>query len=290
MQRFHAKRHCMTAKPLPLLLFAGRAGDRNARAIPGAAMLADALAKASQRLVERIGTPAEPLGVRYDVELQAALADLRLLHEATAKALATAPLLACLPRCAAALATLPAVAQARPDACVVWFDAHADSNVPEHSTSGYLGGLVLTGATGLWHTGLGSGLSLSQVVLVGSRDLDPFERALVDNGALALVTPGLGLASRLRAAIRSRPCYVHVDCDVLDVGLVPTEYQVPGGLTFNDLHDACTVVSEQEVVGVEVAEFEATWPDGSPGDCADVVEALSPLLQRLNAQGSSASQ
>jgi arginase len=249
-------------------------------------MLADLLGKASQRVVERIGTPAKPLGARYDVELEAALPDLRLLREATKTALDAGPLLACLPRCAAALATLPAVAQARPDACVVWFDAHGDSNVPEHTSSGYLGGLVLSGASGMWSTSLGGGLSLSQVVLVGSRDLDPFEQTLVDNGTLVLVPPGPNLASGLRAAIRARPCYVHVDCDVLDPGLVPTEYQVPGGLSFADLRGACALIGEKQVVGLEVAEFEATWPDGRPGDCAGVVEALTPVLQSLTARAS----
>ncbi|WP_444847916.1 arginase family protein [Duganella caerulea] len=45
-------------------------------------------------------------------------------------------------RCAASLATLPVVARHRPDACVVWFDAHADLNTPSTTDSGYLGGMV----------------------------------------------------------------------------------------------------------------------------------------------------
>ena len=62
-------------------------------------------------------------------------------------------------RCAVALATLPVVAAHRPDAVVVWFDAHADLNTPENTTTGYLGGLAYSGPLGHWDSGLGSGLT-----------------------------------------------------------------------------------------------------------------------------------
>ncbi|WP_275477567.1 arginase family protein [Aureimonas ureilytica] len=44
----------------------------------------------------------------------------------------------CKSRCAVSIATLPVVAKHHPDACVVWFDTHADLNTPESTTSGYL--------------------------------------------------------------------------------------------------------------------------------------------------------
>jgi arginase len=161
----------------------------------------------------------------------------------------------------------------------VWFDAHGDINTPDTTTSGYLGGMVLTGAAGRWESGLGSGLDLANVVLVGARDLDPAERALIDSGAPRLVTAGPNLGSRLRSAIGGRPIYVHIDCDVLEPGLVPTEYSVPGGLTFDDLHDACRVIAGNEVVGLEIAEFEATPGDDSAANSiAALLDALGPLI------------
>ncbi len=63
-------------------------------------------------------------------------------------------------RCAAGLATIPVVAERHPDACVVWFDAHGDSNLPNSNAVPYLGGMVLTGAAGHWDSGLGAGLNL----------------------------------------------------------------------------------------------------------------------------------
>jgi len=53
-------------------------------------------------------------------------------------------------------------------------------NTPDVTTTGYLGGLALAGPAGLWDSGLGSGLKLDQIVLVGQRDLDPYEQELID--------------------------------------------------------------------------------------------------------------
>ncbi|WP_416367023.1 arginase family protein [Rathayibacter sp. VKM Ac-2878] len=74
-----------------------------------------------------------------------------------------------LSRCAVALATLPIVAKHRPDAVVLWFDAHADLNTPESSSTCYLGGLALSGPLGLWESGLGAGLAESNAILVRPR-------------------------------------------------------------------------------------------------------------------------
>lgn len=260
--------------------YAGRAGDRNPRGMSGAALLASAIAAPFGLKPVRIGAPAPPLGADWRVELDAALPELRALQAAARTALAAGPALFVLNRCAAALATLPAVAAMRPDAAIVWFDAHGDCNVPERTTSGYLGGLVLTAASGAWDSGLGAGLQMENVLLVGARDLDPSEADLVAGGRIRLVPAGPDLAARLRAAVAGRPVYVHLDCDALEPGLVPTEYAVPAGLDFADLASAAAVLAESELVGLELAEFESEWSDGAPGDPAPLLDALAPLLAR----------
>lgn len=166
---------------------------------------------------------------------------------------------------------------------MVWFDAHADSNLPSNSASGYLGGLVLTGAAGIWPTGLPSGLKLHNVVLVGARDIDPTEQALIDSGSMQLVKPGHDLADRLANAIGQRPVYVHLDCDVLEPSIVPTEYLVEGGLTLADLQQAAaTTLAHNQVIGLEIAEFQACWP-GSDVEVSPepLIDALSPLLAKI---------
>jgi arginase len=136
-------------------------------------------------------------------------------------------------RCAA---TLPNVATLRPDAVVVWFDAHADLNTPAGSTTGYLGGLVLSAAVGWWDSGLGSGLAPERIVLGGARDLDPPEQALVDAGTVRLAA-GPHLMDQLDRYVGDSPVYFHLDCDVLEPGTVPTDYRVPGGLGLDDHAD-----------------------------------------------------
>jgi arginase family enzyme len=269
---------------IALTTYIGRAGDRNARAMRGASILGEALAARTGLPPRRVGTPGQPIAGGWAVQLEAAVCDLRQLGAQIGEILDRgARPLSVMGRCAAGLATLPQVARRRPDAAVVWLDAHGDCNAPggAESADNYLGGMVLTGAAGLWPTGLGADMDLGQVVLVGGRDLDPPERARIERGELALVAVGPDLGPRLRAAVRGRAVYVHIDCDVLDAGLVPSEYQVPGGFSLRDLTEACAVLAEHEVVGVEFAEFEGEWPSGEIDDGGRLVAAAGPLLRKM---------
>ena len=272
---------------IALTTYVGRAGDRNARAMRGASILGEALAKRTGLQPRRIGTPGQPIAGGWAAQLEAALSDLQRLGACVGEILdCGARPLSAMGRCAASLATLPQVARRRPDAAIVWLDAHGDCNAPTQgaeSADNYLGGMVLSGAAGLWPTGLGADMELSQVVLVGARDLDPPERARIERGELALVEAGPDLAARLRASVRGRAVYVHIDCDVLDAGLAPSEYQVPGGFSLRDLAEACAVLAECEVLGVEIAEFEGEWPSGEIDDGSRLIEAVEPLLHKLGA-------
>jgi len=272
---------------ITLTTYIGRAGDRNARAMRGASMLSEALAKRIGLQPRRVGTPGQPIAGGWAMQLEAAISDLQQLGAQVGEILdRQARPLSVMGRCAASLATLPQVARRRPDAAMIWLDAHGDCNAPTEgarSADNYLGGMVLTGAAGLWETGLGADMELSQVVLVGARDLDPPERARIERGEIALVEVGADLGARLREAVRGRAVYVHIDCDVLDAGLAPTEYQVPGGFSLRDLAEACAVLAEHEVVGVEFTEFEGEWPSGEIDDGGRLVEAVEPLLHKLGA-------
>ncbi|MBS1170371.1 MAG: arginase/agmatinase/formiminoglutamase [Burkholderiaceae bacterium] len=263
-----------------LIVFQGRTADRNARGMAGAAMMGEALGQRLGMRADIIGQSQAPQRGNWRPELNAALPDLRVLAQACEQVHAAhrKPLIA-MGRCASALATLPVLARHRPDALLVWFDAHGDANTPATSATGYLGGMVLTAAAGLWDSGLGDGLPLANVVLAGVRDLDPAERELIDRGLLRSVPPGITMPSELAAAIGNRPVYVHIDCDVLEPGIVPTEYRVSGGLTLDDLNACCKVLAQNEIVGIEIAEFEAVWPEtGEAAVPEGLIAALAPLL------------
>lgn len=268
---------------IALTVFQGRAGDHNNLAMPGARSIAEHLARTLDLKLVSVGQPAASLNTDWRTELDHALPALYTMKECFEAIFARKDKpVSATSRCAVSLATLPVVAKYRPDACVVWFDAHADLNTPASTTSSYLGGLALSGPAGMWETGLGGGLTLDNIVLVGQRDLDPFEVELITSTPVCHLPPGDDLSGRLRRAIAGRPVYVHLDCDVLNPGIVPTDYVCPDGLTLEDLIDACQVIAESEVVGVEIAEFQNSWVvDGPAVSPAPLIAALQPLISRL---------
>ncbi len=269
---------------LALTVFQGRAGDRNPRGAAGALAVGRALEARLGLVADRVGESAPPLAAGWSEELEAARPGFEALADRLDAVLADGQAsLVTQGRCAASIAALPVVLRHHPDALIVWFDAHGDCNQPAHSTTGYLGGMVLTAAAGVWDSGLGQGLDLADVVLVGARDLDPCEAALIADGGPRLVTAGPNIGRRLAAAIGDRPVYVHLDCDVLDPGLVPTEYSVDDGLSFGDLREACAVLARNRVIGLEIAEFEDVFVEtGAPGDVDALLDALAPLIARLD--------
>jgi arginase len=270
-------------KEIALTVFQARAGDHNDLAIPGALSIGFALSQKLNLEPCLVGKPEPALNAAWDVELNAAMPALQAMAQRLQNVFDNAQMpLSATSRCTVSLATLPVVARHRPDACVVWFDAHADSNTPASSISGFMGGMVISGAVGLWDSGLGGNLDVVNVVLVGARDIDAAEQALIESGVICLVPPDENLTTNLRKAIAGRPVYVHLDCDVLNPGIVPTDYQVEDGLSLAELRAACTVIAESEIVGVEIAEFQNAWTSGGePVSPTPLLDALSPLFRRM---------
>lgn len=266
-----------------LTVYCGRAGDHNDLAMSGALVLGEALSRRLGLPATVIGEPAPAHYTDWQTELALAAPGLRELS-AHLDALMQAghrPLTV-LGRCAAALATLPVVVRHRPDATVVWFDAHGDLNTPQTTLSGYLGGMALAGPAGLWDSGFGNGLALASVILVGARDLDPAEAALIEAGMLRHVPVCDDAPALLGAALAGRPAFVHVDCDVLEPGIVPTDYRVAGGLSLAAFSRLGEVLAKAGLLGLEIAEFESAWPEnGLPATPDALLEALSPLLAGL---------
>jgi arginase len=266
-----------------LTIFQGRAGDRNDLAIPAAMSIGKSLGERLNLPWTTVGIPEPALGTGWEVELAHAMPALRALQGRFERMFSSGQKpLSATSRCAASLATLPVVTRYRKDACVVWFDAHADLNTPASTTSGYLGGLALSGPAGMWDSGLGAGLDLGNVVLAGQRDLDPFEVQLIEAGRVRHVPPGAGFAARLRDAVGRRPVYVHLDCDVLEPGIVPTDYVHANGLKLDELCLASRLLAENEVVGLEIAEFQNSWTEGGPAvSPAPLIRSLEPLIAKL---------
>lgn len=86
-----------------------------------------------------------------------------------------------------------------------------------------LGGLALSGPLGLWNSGLGHGLAAGNTILAGVHDIDPAEQLLIETTEVTVLSPGPDIADELASAVAGRPTYIHIDCDVLDPGIVPTD-------------------------------------------------------------------
>jgi arginase family enzyme len=271
------------ANPISLTVYCAHAGDHNELAMAGAISVGLALSRQLGIPVKAIGPPGTPLHAGWEVELAAAMPAFSELAQHFDDLLRQGQVpLSVLSRCAAALATLPVVMRHRPDACVVWLDAHGDLNTPQTSISGYLGGMALAGPAGLWDSGLGKGLPLDSIILVGARNLDPAEQALINAGTVSLVPAKADCLAQLRTALGGRPAYIHLDCDVLEPGIVPTDYRIPGGLSLAALNELCRVLAESEIVGLEIAEFENAFSEnGAPVSARPLLNALEPVIARL---------
>jgi arginase len=264
--------------------FAARAGDHNDLAMKATPLLAAVLGERLDASATVIGDPRPALSVDWYEELASALPALQQMSTRYDELLAAGQLpVTVLSRCAVALATLPMVAKHRPDAVVIWFDAHADLNTPQNTTSGYLGGLALAGPLGLWKSGLGSGLTEANAILVGTRDIDRQEQHLIAAGRLTLVPVGADMAEDLSEAVAGRPVYVHIDCDVLEPGTVPTDYAVPGGMTLARLSECAEVLARNKVVGLEIGELETAGAEhpNSDNPARVITASLEPLLRAL---------
>jgi arginase family enzyme len=170
--------------------------------------------------------------------------------------------------CSICVSTLPVVARARPEAWVLWLDAHGDFNTPETTRSHFLGGMCLSAACGLWDSGFGAGVDPSRVVMYGVRDVDGQEQVLLE-------TSGVGLIDRpaeLADALDGRQVYVHLDLDVLDPSVMPADFPVAGGMDFEQLRRLLDLVAgAADVIG---AEITSAHPDRAD----EIAAAVAPLL------------
>ena len=243
----------------------GRTSDRSPDGVRGSELLGAALGGD----VRVVGEPSPPAVQGWEEDLAAA----RPVLEAAAAAVAgPAPVLVAA-QCTIALATLPVIAAREPDAVVVWLDAHGDFNTPATSGSGYLGGMPLAAACGLWDGGYGAGLDASRVVLGGARDLDPAERAALDAAgvrrvALADVAGAVRGERRLPPPRPRHPRPAGHGGRGARAGR-PALEELAAAL--RDLAAAATVL------GVEITAFDDPEPERLAGPLAQAIRPVVPM-------------
>jgi arginase len=253
-----------------VIALACRTSDRDGRGSDGAVALAGELAARLGADARTIGSPGEARAGGWEDDLRDSRGCLLEAGGQLEDALQGGryPVLTA-SDCSICLATLPLLARLRPDAHVLWLDAHGDFNTPETTPSGFLGGMCLAGACGLWESGFGGDLDPARVVMCGVRDVDAGERVLLDTRGVGLVRS----PSELAGVVAGRPLFVHVDLDVLDPGVLPATFPAPGGLSDGGLRTLLAEVAESaQLVGAEITSMIA------PERARRVATIVEPLL------------
>lgn len=274
------------APPTEIILSQGRLADRTPGAIKGAAALAEALAQRFGLGIAAVGAPADAQNDRWDAALPAAKATLDGLASATASTLSAGrAALLVNNTCSASLATVPVAAGQVDGLAVLWIDAHADYNTPETTESGYLGGMALAGASGFWDSGHGRGVAPLRTLFIGTRDIDMAEQALITQHGATVLTPEAVIAGPVLDWLGDRPVWVHIDWDVMEPGLIPAAYAVPGGLLPEQIRAVLAALPPAQIVGIELAEFELPAdPDATEIAIAAILEIVTPLLEQVLAR------
>jgi arginase len=143
---------------------------------------------------------------------------------------------------------------------VIWFDAHADLNLPHTSPSGNFHGMplgvLLEGDESWPYSGT---VEYSQIHYLGLRDIDPYEQEVIEKHDITCqrkLDTGL-LLEELKV---HNNLYIHFDVDVLD----PTEfphsfYQVSDGWTVESCMEALNQLQANfNIVGGSITEVTAS--------------------------------
>jgi arginase len=178
------------------------------------------------------------------------------------------------------LGTLGGLAARRGPGAVLWFDAHGDLNTPATTPSGNVHGMPLAAALGCGGPAFESAawsfpaVEAGRVAVIGARELDPGERALIGELGLAVHTMseidrrGIEevVAGALERAAGAAFVSISLDLDGLDPDVAPgVGTAVRGGLTYREAHLAMELVAESGLLC-----------------CLEIVE-VNPILDRHNA-------
>jgi arginase family enzyme len=231
-----------------------RSSERVEHAAAGTEALARELAQRSGGEARLIGSPSPMKVVGWEEDLRGSRGCLLEAGGQIDDALAGGryPVLVA-PDCSVSTTTLPAVVRHHPGATVLWLDAHADFNTPDTTVSGYLGGMCLAAACGLWNAGFDlPEVDPTAVVMCGVRDVEGPEGVLLDTrGVVRVDRPGL-----LADALSGRRVFVHLDLDVLDPGILPSPFPAAGGLSDGGLRTLLAEVADAcDLVGCEISGF-----------------------------------
>lgn len=160
---------------------------------------------------------------------------------------------------------------------LLWLDAHADLNTPDTSPSGFLDGMALAIITGRCFRAQSQKLEGfaplrdSDLVMLGTREIDPGERPVIDR--LSVVQNAVSLEESLNR-IANDELYLHVDLDVMDPSaLRANSFASANGLSRQALHECiATAAASKRIAALAITAYD-------PG--SDAVDAGPEIVGEL---------
>ncbi|KAG7401987.1 Amino-acid acetyltransferase, mitochondrial [Phytophthora boehmeriae] len=193
--------------------------------------------------------------------------------------------------------SLAGLLSVHPNAGVIWVDAHADINTPAGSDSGNMHGMPISflmkgmvdssKIPGFEWLVNGPTMNPDQLVYVGLRDVDDFERRVIhEKGIKAFSMQEVdryGIGKTMEMVLdhlcgkKQRPIHMSYDIDAVDPLVAPsTGTRVRGGLTWREAHYVAEAVAETNLlVGLDMVEVNPTL---APGDGAQITVDMALLL------------
>lgn len=178
-----------------------------------------------------------------------------------------------------AIGTLAGVAAQLKTLGVIWYDAHADMNTPETSPSGNVHGMPLAASMGLGNRelvnvgGYSGKVKAENIVLIGARDVDPGETALIRERNIRVYDPADVKRLGIERVIEEAVVYLSERCDGIHLsfdvdGIDPQEIAgvgtpVPDGISYRDsLHAVQMLGRLENLVSAEFVEVNPLLEQG----------------------------
>lgn len=160
---------------------------------------------------------------------------------------------------------------------VIWIDAHGDFNIPQTSPNGNIHGMPVSillgyGLPNLVDVGRkGAKLKSSDIVLLGTRDLDYDERTMLRSSGIKICSmreiDERGIAQVLRDALAhlSHLSKIHIslDMDALDPAVAPgVGTPSPGGLSYREAHLMMAILHDcGKICSADIVEINPILDD-----------------------------
>lgn len=178
-----------------------------------------------------------------------------------------------------AIASLGCSVNKYPDVKTIWFDAHADINTYSTSPTGNLHGMPLSILTGIEKKNknfffLRNYLKLSNIMYVGLRDVDPYEKIIIDENNIPFISstdfnsdPHSAL-NNIIDFISDSHFHLSFDVDCIDPLFIPcTGTPVPHGLHIETTKYVLEhLLKHKKLVNMDLTEFNITENHFSKND------------------------